>query len=120
MNNFEYALCGLLALGGLGHLFGTLTGYPAGSEVFVWSLSATGFVFLIVFLQVLRINRPQDSAIRTGVSIATAAWVVLALAFGAAVGDIFDPRGLMHAIVSAALLATTFVGRSGQDLPARA
>ena len=111
MKRLELILAGLLAFGAAGHLIGTLTGYPYGSEVFVWSLTAVCYVFLIVALQVLRISRPNDRPVAITVTIATAAWVPLALAFGAAVGDIFDIRALMHASVSAALLLTTFLGR---------
>ena len=111
MQKLEYALCALLALGGAGHLLGTFSGYPIGSEVFVWSLSATAFTFLIVFLQALRIQRPHDRPVTIGATVATIAWLGLALSFGSAVGDIADPRAMMHALVSAALLATTAFGR---------
>lgn len=110
MRTVELILCSLLALGGLGHLAGTITGYPAGSEVFVWSLTATAFVFLLVFLHVLRIYRPEDRPVRVAASVASVAWVGLALAFGAAVGNIADPRALMHAIVTAGLLVTSALG----------
>lgn len=119
MKTFEYILCGLLALGGIGHLFGTFTGYEIGSEVFVWSLSATAFTFLIAFLQLLRIQRPNDRPVRFGATVATLAWVGLALGFGNAVGNIADPRALMHAVVSALLVATTFLGGSRSAVPAR-
>lgn len=109
MKKLEIALCTLLALGGIGHLFGTLTGYEPGSEVFVWSLTATGFVFLLVFLHVLRIYRPGDRPVRVAAVIASVAWIGLAFAFGAAVGNVGDLRALMHAIVTLGLLATTFL-----------
>lgn len=110
MKGVELVLCVLLALGGLGHLFGTLAGYEPGSEVFVWSLSATCFVFLLVFLHVVRIYRPQDRTVRMAAIVASGAWIGLALAFGAAVGDIADPRALMHVVVTSALLMTSLYG----------
>lgn len=118
MKRLEYVLIGLLALGGTGHLMGTLTEYPWGTEVFVWSLTAVCYVFLLVFLQVLRINRPDDRPVMIATSVATLAWLMLALWFGAAVGNIADARALMHAGVSAALLITTFLGRSRRAIPA--
>ncbi len=114
MRTVELILCGLLALGGLGHLFGTITGYPPGSEVFVWSLTATGFVFLLVFLHVLRIYRPKDVPVRAAASLASVAWIGLALAFGAASGNIADPRALMHVIVTLGLLVTSLFGWRGK------
>lgn len=118
MKRLQLILTGLLALGAVGHLIGTLTGYPWGSEIFVWSLTAVGYVALIVFLQILRINRPSDQPVMIAATMATAAWVLLALAFGAAIGNVFDFRALMHAGVSAGLLATTILSRD-QPVAAR-
>lgn len=120
MRKFEYVLCALLALGGVGHLFGTFTGYEIGSEVFVWSLSATAFTFLIVFPQVLRIQRADDGPVRTAATVATIVWIGLALGFGASVGNIADPRAMMHAVVSALLVVTTVLGRSRRPASAGA
>lgn len=103
-------LCALLALGGMGHLVGTIIGYQPGTEVFVWSLSATCFVFLLVFLHVLRVYRPQDKPVKVAASVGSVAWISLALAFGAAVGNVTDPRALMHAVVTAGLLFTSVLG----------
>lgn len=116
MKKFELILCGLLGFGGAGHLFGTLSGYQPGTEVFVWSLSATAFVALLVFLHVLRILRPGDKPVRAAASLASVVWIGLALAFGAAIGDIADPRALTHALVTFGLLVTTFLTpRLGTD-----
>ncbi len=100
----EYVLCVLLALASTAHLAGTFAGYDMGTEVFVWSLSATAFGFAIVFLHVLRINRPDDQTIRYGAIVFTLIWVVVALMFGASQGSVFDPRGLIHAIISLGLV----------------
>jgi len=113
MHKLQWGLIAVLALGGLGHFAGTLIGYEPGSEIFVWSLTAVCYVFVVAFLQALRLRREQDRWISTGATLATAAWMGLALAFGAAVGDIFDPRGLVHAGASAGLLIATAMGRAG-------
>ncbi len=112
MRKLQWGLIGVLALGGIGHLAGTLMGYPPGTEVFVWSLTAVCYVFVVVFLQALRMTREDDRWIRMGATIATAAWMLLALAFGVAVGNILDPRGLIHAAASAGLLIATLIGKS--------
>ncbi len=96
--------------GGLGHLGGTIAGYAPGTEEFVWSLSASGFVFLIVFLHTLRITRGNDRSVTVVSAVATVAWIGLALAFGAAVGDVADVRVLVHAGLSLALLLTMLAG----------
>jgi uncharacterized BrkB/YihY/UPF0761 family membrane protein len=104
MRRVELGLCVLLALGGLAHLGGTFAGYEAGTEMFVWSVSATAFVFTIVFLHVLRILRPSDLPVAYAAVVTTIVWIVIALGFGSAVGDVADPRALTHVIISAALL----------------
>ena len=106
MKRFEYALCGLLMLSAIGHFIGTFTGYQIGTEVFVWSLSATAFAIAVVFLNILRIQRPDDRPIRWGAVGFALAWAVLALMFGASQGSFFDPRALTHAALSLALAVT--------------
>lgn len=110
MRIVELILCGLLALAALAHLGGTLAGYELGTEIFVWSVSATCFVFLLVFVHVLRIYRPGDRPVRLAAIAGSVVWIGLALAFGAAVGDILDPRALTHAVITFGLLATTLLG----------
>ena len=112
MLKLQWGLIGVLAFGGIGHLAGTLMSYPPGTEIFVWSLTAVFCVFAVVFLQALRLTRKNDRWIGGGATVATAAWMLLALGFGAAIGDILDPRGLVHAGASAALLITTLLSAS--------
>ena len=122
MKKFQYLLCVLLALSGLGHVVGTFTAYRVGTDVFVWSLAATAFTWTIVFLHVLRIQRPADRLIRIGAVICSVAWIVLSLMFGLAEGNIFDPRAMMHAIVTLLLVGASFVRPSPatQSAPAGA
>ena len=110
MKTFELMLCGLLALGGLAHLGGTLAGYDAGTEVFAWSISASAFVLTIVFLHLVRIGRPRDRPIAAGAIITKLVWVAIALAFGHAIGNIAAPRVVMHVVVALALVATASFG----------
>lgn len=58
MRAFEFGLCALLALLDLGHLRGTFLFYTTGTEVFVWSLSASAIVF--AFLFALAEGNPTD------------------------------------------------------------
>ena len=61
MKAVEYGLCALLALGGLGHLAGTLMGYEPGTEIFAWSLSASAFVFTLVAIRSPKQPAPQSA-----------------------------------------------------------
>ena len=106
MKAVEYGLCALLALGGLGHLAGTLMGYEPGTEIFAWSLSASAFVFTLVALHLLRLGRSADRPLAVVAIVATSAWVAVAILFGLAIGGVGDPRVLMHVVVSLLLVAT--------------
>lgn len=119
MKRVEYVLCLLLALGGLGHLYGTIDGYEAGTEVFAWSLSASAFVFTIVFLHVMRIRRPRDRPLALGAIAASLAWAAVALLFGQAIGSVADPRVLMHVSAALGLVATTAIGLTAPRPAAR-
>lgn len=112
MRVFELGLCALLALAGLGHLTGTFLFYTAGTEVFVWSLSASVFVFAIVFLHIVRIRRPDDVPIRNAAIVFSLVWIVLAFLFALAEGNPTDPRALMHIVASAGLVVTAIRRRA--------
>lgn len=101
MNTIRYVMCALLALGALGHLYGTFDGYPLGSEVFVWSLSASAFTFAVVTFNLLA--RSRDRVLLIAGMVSAAVWAALALGFGSAVDNLFDPRALMHAVPSTVL-----------------
>lgn len=112
MRVFEFGLCALLALAGLGHLTGTFLFYAAGTEVFVWSLSASAFVFAIVFLHIVRIRRPDDLPIGNAAIVFSLVWIVLAFLFALAEGNPADPRALMHILASAGLVVTALRQRA--------
>ena len=68
------------------------------------------FVFTIVFLHLLRIRRPDDRPIAAAAIVTTAAWICLALMFGASIGSAGDPRVLIHVALSIALLLAALRG----------
>lgn len=91
-------MCALLGLGALGHLYGTFESYPIGSEVFVWSLSATAFTFAVIGFNIHA--RSGDRFLLVMATVSAVAWAALALGFGNAIGNIFDPRAIAHAVPS--------------------
>lgn len=112
MRAFEFGLCVLLALAGLGHLTGTFLFYTAGADIFVWSLSASAFVFAIVFLHAVRILRPEDALIGNAAFVFSLIWVALAFLFALAEGNPADPRALMHIVASGGLAITALRQRT--------
>jgi hypothetical protein len=94
----------LLVVGASLHAFGSVTGYGSQPELLVWSLSGTLAALLLAVLNLMRAERPADRSLALVCVFGSIAWVVVALAFGAAIGNVLDPRALIHA-VNAAVLA---------------
>jgi hypothetical protein len=92
-----------LILASGGHLFGSFSAYPMGSTELVWAVSASVLTILLASINLLRANRPGDKALAQICLAGCVAWIALAVAFNASVGNILDPRGLAHAIITAAL-----------------
>jgi hypothetical protein len=92
-----------LVIAAAGHLFGSFGKYAVGSSELVWAISASALAILLAAINLLRVNRPDDKTLAWICLTGCIAWIVLALAFNVSIGNIFDPRGLTHAIVTAAL-----------------
>jgi hypothetical protein len=108
MERLRYGLCGLLALGTLGHLYGTFEGYAPRTEVFVWSLAGVGFAASVVSLNLIATSGHRGHLLAA--ALASVTWAGLALAFGDAVGTLADPRALAHAVPALALAALNGAG----------
>ena len=101
----DWLFCLLLAVAASGHLFGTLTLYEHGTPLFVWSLAGVLCAALLVALNVLRIGRPTDLSLIWVCLVGCAFWVMIALMFGQSVGNVLDPRVLLHSLAAAGLAA---------------
>jgi hypothetical protein len=94
----DWALCGLLGFGTLGHLAGTMTLMEIGSPVFVWSLSGVLACGLLTAVNALRVTRgAQDRALAKVALVGNLGWFGVALLFGRSIGNMSDPRALLHA-----------------------
>jgi hypothetical protein len=69
----------------------------------VWAVSASALAVLLASINLLRTSRTGDRALAWICLIGCLAWIVLALAFNLSIGNVFDPRGLIHAIVTMVL-----------------
>ncbi len=101
----DRAFVALLALGGVGHFFGSLTLLAAGSEVQVWSLGGVLAVALIVAINVLRLCRDGDAALAWIGGIGAFLWVFVAIGFGRSLHDFLDFRVLWHGLAAAGVAA---------------
>lgn len=104
----------LLLVGAALHAYGTFAGYAPGTEVFVWSLAGSLAAGLVAVLNLLRVRRPEDWPLAWICLVSSLCWTGLALAFGAAIGNVVDPRALWHVIVGLVLAGfslRTLMGR---------
>jgi hypothetical protein len=121
-------VCGwLLVLGACGHAGGTLLWLPKMSGIWIWSLGAALAALLLGALNLLRASRENDLALAWITTFGTACWGLVAVAFGVSIGNMLDPRPLMHALDSlalmgfsvATLLRTGRLNDSPSGIPAR-
>ena len=120
--------CGwLLILGACGHTGGTLLWLPRMSGIWIWSLGAALAALLLGVLNLLRASRENDPALAWITTLGTLCWGLVAVAFGVSIGNVLDPRPLMHAVTSLALVGFSVasllrIGRldpSSSTVPAR-
>lgn len=105
MRRMDQVFAWLLVVGALLHAYGSIDGYPLGSEVLLWSLSGSLAISLAAATNLLRVHRPGDRPL-AGLALAGAVGVVaIAFGFGATIGNVVDPRALWHAVCGLALAA---------------
>jgi hypothetical protein len=96
-------VAGLLLLFSLMHAAGSVAAYPFLSSELVWAISASVLGVLLAALNFLRAGRRSDVPLAWICFAGCAAWAVLALSFGVSIGNLLDPRPLLHAVVALAL-----------------
>ncbi|MDO6965542.1 hypothetical protein [Rhizobium alvei] len=116
----RYAFAILLGLSGLGHSVGTFLFYTPGTDVFVWSLAASAFVVAVIIFNLFALSgRPEHLIVATGAALV---WIGLVFGFGQAIGNLLDPRILMHAVAAGGLVAVNVIelvrGQRNAALPA--
>jgi hypothetical protein len=100
----DRAFAAFLLVGAILHAYGSFSSYDVGSQTLVWSLSGSFAAALLAVLNFVRADRPEDQTLAWITFVGCLCWFAVAIAFGAAIGNIMDPRVLWHAI-SAVVLA---------------
>jgi hypothetical protein len=95
----------LLLIGSMLHSYGSISSYPSRSPELVWALSGSLAGGLIAVLNLVRAGRPEDATLAWITCVASLSWFAVAVGFGAAIGNLIDPRVLWHAIAALALTA---------------
>ena len=95
----------LLVLGGLLHAYGSWDGYRSTPELLLWAWSGSLAVLLLAALNLLRTGRPADRPLACVCLAGCLAWIAIAVSFGAVIGNVFDPRAVIHTLNAAVLAA---------------
>ena len=93
----------LLVLGGLLHAGGSWSGYRSTPELLLWALSGSLAAILLGAMNIVRAGRLNDRPIAWLCLGGCLAWIAIAWGFGRVIGNMLDPRALIHAINAAVL-----------------
>jgi hypothetical protein len=95
----------LLVVGGLLHAGGSWHAFHNDPPRLLWALSGSLAALLVAAVNLLRVGRPTDRPLAWVSFAASAAWVAVAVGFGAVLGHLADPRAVIHAVTAAVLAA---------------
>ncbi len=93
----------ILIIGGLLHGMGSFVMYKDSHMTLLWSLCATVLTLLIAAINLLRVQRPLDRPLAWICFAGSLSWAVAAFTAGVLIGNIFDPRPLMHWVTALVL-----------------
>jgi hypothetical protein len=105
LKTLDRVLGGVLILGGVGHLFGSLLGYKNDQMMLLWSLSASLFIFLLGTLNLVRAGRPEDTTLAWICLVGCLCHIVSTWRFGVLIGNLFDVRVVIFTLVTLGLCA---------------
>lgn len=92
-------------LGAILHSAGSFVALRGNPGVLVWALSGSLAALLVAALNLMRVNRPADRTLAWVSAAGSAAWTLVAIGFGASIGNVLDPRATYHTIAGIALAA---------------
>jgi len=100
----------LLVLGAILHSIGSIVAVRDKPDILVWALSGALAALLVAALNLMRVNRPADRTLAWVSTAGSIAWMLVAIGFGASIGNVLDPRAMYHTIVGAVLAAFSIRG----------
>ena len=113
MKRLDQVFGWLLIVGSCGHTAGTFVWMSPSSDAFVWSLGSSLAAALLGTLNLVRAGRPHDKTLAIITAVGTACWAAVAFGFGLSIGNVFDPRALMHCVTAVALVIFSVMTWSG-------
>ena len=103
MNTLDRVFGCLMFLGGIGHGLGSLKVYGKEPMTLLWALSASFAVFMLAALNLLRTGANKDQRLAWICAIGCVVWVGFAVCFGVLIGNVFDFRPLLNAVIALVL-----------------
>jgi hypothetical protein len=100
----DRTLAVLLLLGAVGHTLGSIKIYGGQPMVLLWALSASVLCVLLGAINLLRVNRPRDTALAWICAAGMVAWLACTLTFGHLIGSFLDPRIVIFSLISLGLI----------------
>jgi hypothetical protein len=94
----------LLMLGAVGHTLGSFKVYGAQPIVLLWSLCASVLCVLLGAINLLRVNRPDDTALAWICAAGVFCWLVATITFGRLIGNLLDFRIVVFSVLSILLV----------------
>ncbi|MFY9855189.1 MAG: hypothetical protein WAK26_15060 [Terracidiphilus sp.] len=104
----------ILIVGGLLHGMGSFVMYKNAHMTLLWSLCATVLTLLIAAINLLRVERPSDGPLAWICFASSLTWAVAAFTAGMLIGNIFDPRPLMHWVTALVLAGFSLKAAPGR------
>jgi hypothetical protein len=104
LKNLDRVFGALLLIGSSLHSYGSISTYKLGTQELVWALSGSLAGGLTAVINLIRSGRPEDLPLAWLGAVACMAWFAVAIGYGAAIGNLFDPRVLWHATCALVLL----------------
>lgn len=104
MNVVDRVFGCLMVLGGIGHGLGSYKVYNKDPMTLLWALSASFAVFLLAAMNLLRSSGKGNRQLAWICAAGCAVWIGFALWFGVLIGNLFDFRPLVNAIIALVLL----------------
>lgn len=93
----------LLVVSALLHALGSWKAYHDAPTSLVWALSGSLAALLVAALNLLRVGRPSDRPLATISLLACLAWIAVCIGFGLSLGNLLDPRPVIHGVITIVL-----------------
>ncbi len=105
LHRLDLVLIVILLLGACGHIVGSLSAYPAGSEILVYTLGVAGLGWICGLPNLLRSRRPADRPVAMLALFSSLIQAAVALAWGSAIRHPADPRPIGFVASAGGLVA---------------